>query len=317
MIRITRCPVRGLVLLLTAMLSGVQLFAQVDLSGLWAKKNHMDNSYAQEPVDYLGIPFNDDGRARALTYNIAGLSVTERQCQMYTPFYTHTGPFGLHITSEPDPITQKLVAWNIAGWIDRDATTIWMDGRPHPSKNAPHTHGGFTTGVWEGDTLRTYTTHFKVGDIKRHRGFNSDAATITEYIVRHGDILTVMGIMEDPAILAEPYVMTTPFKLDPNGASIFPPTACEPIEELPYLHENLAIVPHYLPGKNPFVNEITEKHNIPVEAVLGGPETLYPEYRKKLKDTYVMPPPCISNCGGPPTPPVAPPARGGTNAPSR
>ena len=26
-----------------------------------------------------------------------------------------------------------------------------MDGRPHPSPNAPHTFAGFTTGEWEGD----------------------------------------------------------------------------------------------------------------------------------------------------------------------
>jgi hypothetical protein len=25
--------------------------------------------------------------------------------------------------------------------------------------------------------------------------------------------------------------------------------------------------------------------------VLGGPETMYPEYRKTLKDAYVLPPP--------------------------
>ena len=41
-------------------------------------------------------------------------------------------------------------------------------------------------------------------------------------------------------------------------------------------------VPHYLPEKNPFVGEMTEKYNVPREAVLGFPETLYPEYRKKL-----------------------------------
>jgi hypothetical protein len=39
------------------------------------------------------------------------------------------------------------------------------------------------------------------------------------------------------------------------------------------------------------MNEVTEKHNIPLEAVLGGPETMYPEYRKKLKDAYVRPEP--------------------------
>lgn len=71
---------------------------------------------------------------------------------------------------------------------------------------------------------------------------------------------------------------------------------------------DLALVPHYLPGKNPFVNELTQNRGIPVEATLGGPETMYPEFRKKLKDTYVMPPPCKTGCGGPPNPPQpAPP----------
>ena len=149
----------------------------------------------------------------------------------------------------------------------------------------------------------TRATHFKVGDMKRHRGFNGEDATIEYYPSRHGDILTVLGIMDDPAIFAEPFVLTSPFMLDPSGASIFPPTACEPIEELPYLAQSLALVPHHLPGKNPFVNELTQNRGIPVEATLGGPETMYPEFRKKLKDTYVMPPPCKTGCGGPPNPP--------------
>ncbi|MBM3819612.1 MAG: hypothetical protein FJW14_11465 [Acidimicrobiia bacterium] len=41
-------------------------------------------------------------------------------------------------------------------------------------------------------------------------------------------------------------------------------------------------VPHHLPGKNPDVNELTQRYNIPLEAVLGGGATLYPEYRKQL-----------------------------------
>jgi len=175
---------------------------------------------------------------------------------------------------------------------------IWMDGRPHPSKAAPHSHGGFTTGEWEGDTLTTVTTHFKMGDIKRHRAFSSDRATLTYRFNRHGDLLTVTGILEDPVYLAEPYTLTEVFRLTTNTNS-FPLTACEPIEELPRLHENPALVPHYLPGKHPALNEMTERYNIPLEAVLGGPETMYPEYRKRLKDKYVPPAP------------VAPGGRGG------
>ena len=294
-------------------LSAVPLVAQVDLAGSWARRGQTDNSYSREPVDLMGMPLSEDGRAKALSYDIASLSATERQCQMYTPFYAFTGPFGLQITSEPDPITQKLVAWKIAGWIDRDVTMIWMDGRPRPSKYAPHSHGGFTSGEWDGEALTAVNTHFKLGDIKRHRGMSSDRATLTYRFNRHGNILTLTGILEDPVYLAEPYVLTESFRLD-TANTLFPLTACEPIEELPHLHENPALVPHYLPGQNPFMNEATERYNIPLEAVLGGPETMYPEYRKKIKDRYVLPPPCTQGCGGPPPAPPAPPAPTGRGA---
>jgi hypothetical protein len=279
--------------------------AQVDLTGTWQRVGQHDNGAAREPVDLLGMPLSADGRAKALSYDIASLSATERQCQMYPPIYAIVGPFPLQFVMVPDPVTQKLLAWKILGWGDRDETMIWMDGRPHPSSLAPHSHGGFTTGEWEGDTLTAVTTHAKLGDIKRHRGFSSDRATFTMRFNRHGDLLTVTGILEDPVYLAEPYVLTEIFRLTSNPNN-FPLTACEPIEELPRLHENPAFVPHYRPGKHPAMNEMTDRYNIPLEAVLGGPETMYPEYRKKLKDKYVMPPPCKEGCGGPPAP-AAPP----------
>ena len=75
---------------------------------------------------------------------------------------------------------------------------------------------------------------------------------------------------------------------NPNG---FPLIACEPIEELPRLPEDPTLAPHYLRGKHPTLNEVTETYNTPLEAVLGGPETMYPEFRKTMKDGYVLPPP--------------------------
>jgi len=297
--------------LISCVFAATPAFAQVDLTGTWQRVGQNDNGNAREPVDLLGMPLSADGRAKALSYDIAALSATERQCQMYPPFYALVGPFPLQFVMVPDPVTQKLLAWKILGWGDRDETMIWMDGRPHPSKLAPHPHGGFTTGVWEGDTLTAVTTHAKLGDIKRHRGFSSDRATLTYRFNRHGDILTVTGILEDPVYLAEPYVLTENFRLTANPNN-FPLTACEPIEELPSLHENPALVPHYLPGKHPAMNEMTQRYNIPLDAVLGGPETMYPEYRKRLKDKYVMPPPCKEQCGAPPG--AAPPPQGGRGA---
>src|SRR5688500_17643991 len=80
-------------------LAGAPAFAQVDLTGTWARSGQSDNVDSVEPVDLLGMPLNADGRAKALSYDIAALSATERQCQMYPPFYAITGPFPLRSRS--------------------------------------------------------------------------------------------------------------------------------------------------------------------------------------------------------------------------
>ncbi|HEY7187315.1 MAG TPA: hypothetical protein VH436_12250, partial [Vicinamibacterales bacterium] len=64
---------------------------------------------------------------------------------------------------------------------------------------------------------------------------------------------------------------------------------------------------------HPAMNEMTQHYNIPLEAVLGGPETMYPEYRKKIKDKYVMPPPVVGRGGG--GAPAGAPAGGRGTAP--
>ena len=43
------------------------------------------------------------------------------------------------------------------------------------------------------------------------------------------------------------------------------------------------VIPHYLPGTNPYLTEWAEKHHLPLEAAKGGAETMYPEFMLKLK----------------------------------
>jgi hypothetical protein len=42
-------------------------------------------------------------------------------------------------------------------------------------------------------------------------------------------------------------------------------------------------VPHFLPGKNPYLTEFAEKYHLPVEPTRGGKDTAYPEYAKTMK----------------------------------
>jgi hypothetical protein len=271
--------------------------AEIDLSGSWTAKNHEDNmerGAGPNPDDWAGLPFNEAGRAKALSFSQSTISMPERICWFQTQWHIAAGPFSLKIWSENDPLTGKINAWVLGGWETRAPMTIWMDGRPHPSKNAPHDQTGFTTGSWNGDVLTAYTTHIKTGYIRRNGAASSDQATITTTFIRHGDMLTLALVMEDPTYLTEPYILTRSYMSTPTPVAVAGPPCIVGFEGV-----ESGRVPHYLPGKNPFIDEMDKIYHIPTEASLGGAETMYPAFRDKIKDKFVIPPKCTRNCGAP------------------
>jgi hypothetical protein len=279
---------------------GFPALAQIDLSGSWASKNHEDaleRGAGPNPVDFTGIPFNESGRAKALSYSQSQLSMPERICAFYSQWHLMVGTFGAKIWNVTDPLKGGTLAWVVGEWEDRAAMTIWMDGRPHPSKNAPHSQVGFTTGTWDGDVLTAVTTHMLTGYLRRNGAMTSDQATMITHFIRHGDMLTLASEIEDPIYLTEPYYITRTFVNTTNAMSIGGPPCIIGDEGV-----EVGRVPHYLPGKNPFLDEMTKLYGIPGEAVLGGAETMYPAYREKIKDKFVMPAKCSRNCGAPPPP---------------
>lgn len=301
--KIIALPLSGVsILLLTMAFTPAPASAQVDLRGNWHVLEHQDfqqSGPGPDVVDYLGLPLNSEGRAKALAYSASILSLPERQCILYTPVYRLLGPISFVMSAEFDPLTSQLIAWRLGVGGDVGGLTIWMDGRPHPSQYAPHTFSGFTTGKWEGETLTTYTTHIKAGYLRRNGAPTSDQATIRQHFMRHGNTLTISARVEDPIYLTEPDVISRTWQLA-SVENIAAPTfvaPCMPEVEVPRL-EGSGIVPHLLPGKNPFIGEVVDNYHIPAEAVLGGAETMYPEYRKKLKAGYVAPDHCVRYCCG-------------------
>jgi len=270
-------------ILILIALGCVPAFAQVDLSGAWNPRYHEDQPEripGPELADFLGLPINEDARQWALSWDPSRLTVPEHQCQVHTVAYIYRGPLQVRIWEERDPETQQVIA--IKQYIStyEQNRTIWMDGRPHPPDYAPHTWMGFSTGKWEGDTLTVTTTHIKQGWHRRNGLPSSDMITLTEHFIRHGDYLTHISVVNDPIYLSEPLIKSQNFVLNPNagGNWLWP---CEYVEEVTDRPEGA--VPHYMPGENQFINEFVNRHGIPVEASMGGPETMYPEYRQKLK----------------------------------
>jgi hypothetical protein len=295
---------RLLFVILLTLTGATSAFGQVELTGTWAARNHEDalergpGPYA---VDYTGLPLTEEGRAKALAYSADQLSMIERQCALYTQAYLVLGPFGLTIWNETDPVSGDTVALVIGAWEDRAPMTIWMDGRPHPSSNAPRTRAGFTTGEWQGDTLVTRTTHMKTNYLRRNGAPTSDEAELTMHFLRHENLLTLVASLDDPIYLTESFVLSKTFELSAvPGRPIGPP--CQP----GYEGVEPGRVPHFLPGRNPFIGELTDLYGIPRQAILGGAATLYPEFRKSIRGEFVRPAQCRRNCGG--TPGGAPPA---------
>ena len=125
--------------------------------------------------------------------------------------------------------------------------------------------------------LTVATTHMKEYLLKRDGVPHSDLATMVEHWIRHGDYLTIVQIVTDPVYLTEPYIQSTDFALDLHLEGD-PPQLCE-IEEETDRPKNS--VPHREPSMTDS-EDYAKKYNLRVEAVRGGAETMYPEYRKKL-----------------------------------
>jgi hypothetical protein len=269
--------------------------AQTDLSGSWGPRYHEDfpeRIPGPELANYLGLPINEAARQWALSWDPSRLTLEEHQCQVHVSPYIYRGPLQLRIWEERDPQSQALIA--IKNYIStyEQTRTIWMDGRPHPPDYAPHTWQGFSTGIWDGDMLTVTTTHIKQGWIRRNGLPESDRATLTEHFIRHGGYLTHISVVTDPVYLTEPLIKSQNFVLN---ARALPPQAwlwpCVPVVEVANrpLGELQVEVPHYLPGKNPFVREFATQSGIPLEAAMGGAETMYPEYMMKLRQLPAPP----------------------------
>jgi cyclase len=247
-----------------------------DIAGEWRLDNGEDPG--QPPLaDYLGIPFNEAGRMRADTTPESIWGTPEYQCRPHSAPHQWRGVGGARILKDLDPISREIVAYRLQYMRSLDRP-IFMDGRPHPPAYAPHSWSGFSTGEWIGHTLKVTTTHLKDGYLKRGGPQTSDMLTMTEFITRHDDILTVVQEVDDPIYLDEPWVLSITSTYDPNGG---PPTEnCSGNSFAENGGRDRHWVPHFLPGQNTGIGEFLKTQDwIPLEPVRGGVKTIYPEYR--------------------------------------
>ena len=266
---------------LAGMFLTVQVSAQVNLAGVW-NPNYSEDAPDRVPGpelgDYAGLPLNDASRMRAQSWSASILSLPDYQCRVHPSDYANSFA-NIRIWDEIDTTTQQLIAIHLQHFAWNTVRTIWMDGRAHPPPYAEHTSMGFSTGEWDGQILKVTTTHLKEGWLRRNGVARSDSATVTEHFIRHDGHLTWNVFVQDPKYLEEPFFRNRDYTLAAAGSiGAYP---CESVVEV-VLPENY--FPHYLPGENPFLIEFARNHGIPFEAAMGGAQTMYPEYAKRLDE---------------------------------
>ena len=290
-----------------AVLGALAARAQTDVGGDWDhsgggifgfQEEFLDRGGGPDLGDFAGLPINDALRYKASLYSPSWLSIPEHQCIPHPSTYQYRSPGGLSIVKEYDPETQRLTAYHTYGSYGL-ARTFYMDGRAHPPANARHTYEGFSTGRWEGAKLVVETTHLKAGFVRRNGVAHSDRARMTEYFLRHDDYMTVVTAVDDPLYFDEPFVRSTDYRLNGQagtrlnefggfvnggdgegfGASdVF--FKCAPTEEIDM---ERGAVPSFMPGANEHIDMFAARHGVPLEAALGGPATMYPEFAARVR----------------------------------
>src|SRR6187399_3588060 len=260
------------------------MVAGTDFSGSWRPQQLVTESQtaAGDLADYGGIPLNDAARVYALSWPASRQTVRQHQCMGYVTPYFWYAPANYRIWQERDPFTQRLTAWRFYGQVAQGDRTVYMDGRPHPPAYAPHSFAGFSTGEYQGNTLTVTTTHLKRGWIKANGVPQSDAATVEEHYIRHGEVITMLAVIDDPVYLTEPLSkasMLVHMAKDPD-AWLYP---CDDSEQI--FGRKGDVVPNHLFGENPYAREFADAKKVPLIAALGGADTMYPEFADAVRDT--------------------------------
>jgi len=255
-----------------------------DISGHWESLLHEDEperGTGPSLGEFQGLPINEEARSRAMTWDASIQGLREWRCRPHNPDHAMFSPEDAQIWSEWDSVSRQVTSWRISFERTPRDRVIYMDGRPHPGPNAPHTWTGFSTGVWIGDILKITTTHLKEGYIRRNGVPASDLRTFTEYLMRRDNgYLTWVVIIDDPVYLTEPLIRTADFMWDPYRRVDAAP--CVESEEEIRAGDAAGFVPHFLPGANPYIDEFAIEHGLPIEATRGGAETMHPDYRSTL-----------------------------------
>jgi hypothetical protein len=183
-----------------------------DLAGFWfvargAKIERMPeltSKFATDAVFTMGGARGEFGqlkvkpaaRAAALQWDPFDDQSVSNVCKPPSIVYAMPGPFPIEIHPATELIVFKLEYYDMM-------RIVFMDGRPHPGANYPHSNVGHSIGRWDGDTLVVDTTHLTSATINDNGLRHSDKAHVIERfrLSADGKFLHMTQEIEDADVL--------------------------------------------------------------------------------------------------------------------
>ena len=220
--------------------------AHFDLTGYWVPiitEDWRTRMTTAPAGDFRPVPLSAEGRKLAEAWTPAA-DAGENACRAYGVGGLMRMPLRLHITWADD---QTLRIESDAGRQVRTLHFAGSSGFRHQPEGPP-TWQGHSVASWEKQqqgrgfagrlpspgpgVLKVVTTGMRAGYLRRNGVPYSAEAVVTEFFVRHSDFgqewFTVITTVEDPRYLARPFITSTHFRREADGAR-WSPRPCEVI----------------------------------------------------------------------------------------
>lgn len=176
--------------------------------------------------DFGDLQVTEAARAKAMAWDPLASQTVSEVCRPPSIIYAMPGPFPIEIHPATELIVMRLEYYDLV-------RVIFMDGRPHPDADYPHTATGHSVGHWEDDVLVVDTTHLHEATIVDNGLNHSEQVHVIERfrLSDDGMFLHMTQEFDDPEVLlkrAGRYVVYArepgevhPYNCDPSyGISI-------------------------------------------------------------------------------------------------
>jgi hypothetical protein len=146
--------------------------------------------------DFSDLDVKPAARAEAMAWNPMDEETVSKVCKPPSIIYGMPGPFPFEIYQSDTLMVFKLEYYD-------QVRIVFLDGRPHPGDDYPHTTVGHSIGHWEGDTLVVDTTHLASSTMMGNGLRHSDELHLIERfrLSADGKYLHWTQDIEDPVVL--------------------------------------------------------------------------------------------------------------------